>query len=356
VKGLLLLTASLVAACAASAAAPPVRLQELPGSIAAGKTWTAVLLTARAGVPTLRAQLGRRTVTSRGRRLRAHRYRARLRFPAAGTWNLSAVLGRRRVGLGSIVVTPAPYLLDQPAQALALDDGSLLVTERGSKDRVLQIDLATGRFRVFATGVNDPFGLAHAPDGSILISSDSGIFRVSSGGGRAALFADVPASPILPLAGGDVYYGHSAELGRIDASAQIVERFPVEVNAPHAIAFAPDGDLIVSDTGNNRVVRVDLPSRQPSVLVADLRAPVGMIAEPGGTFLLLEFERGALTRIDESGRTATVATGLDTPYALTRAADGMVYVAQVGDRFSPTGRIRRVAPDGSVSTRTLIRP
>jgi virginiamycin B lyase len=315
----------------------------------------AVLVTRLGGVPTLKAQLGKRAVTARGRRIRAHRYRAKLRFPAAGSWRLSASLGRRRIALGTIRVTPAPYLLDQPAQALVLDDGSLLVTERGSKDLILQVEPATGRFRVFATGVPDPFGLARSVDGSILISSDAGMFRVPASGGRATRVADVPTSPILVATTGEIYYGHLAEIGRITGTG-VVERLPVEVNAPHGVAFAADGDLIVSDTGNDRILRVDLPSGHASVLASELRTPLGLIAEPGATtFLVLEFDARALTRLDESGRTTTVATGFDKPYALTRAADGTVYVIQVGELSGPSGRIRRVAPDGSVSTVRLVR-
>jgi sugar lactone lactonase YvrE len=353
VKGVAVLAAVVAAACAA---APPVSLEKKPESLVAGRTWTAMLRTRADGVPTLGAQLDTRTVSARGRRVGKRLYRARLRFPSAGTWTLSAALGRRRVGLGSIEVKPAPHLLDQPAQALALGDGSLLVAERGDKNRVLRVDPATGRFSVFATGVRQPFGLARSADGSILISSDAGLFRVPASGGRATKTADVPTSPILPAPDGEIFYGHLSELGRIPPGARTGQRLPVEVDAPHGLAFAADGDLVVSDTGNDRLLRVDLPSTHVSVVAAGLRTPVGMIAESGSAFLVLEFDAGALTRVDESGRTTTVATGFDKPYALARAPDGTVYVVQVGELFPPTGRIRRVAPDGTVSTVTLIRP
>jgi streptogramin lyase len=189
-----------------------------------------------------------------------------------------------------------------------------------------------------------------------LISSETGIFRVPESGGKATKVADVPSSPILPAPGGVIYYGFPDEIGRIAPGARTGTRLPVDVIAPHAIVFAPDGDLVVSDTGNNRIVRIDPSSGQSSVLAAGLRAPVGMVAGPGGTFLVLELEAGALTSVDASGRTSSVVTGLDKPYALTRAADGMVYVIQVGDSSPPTGRIERVASDGSVAGLPLIRP
>jgi hypothetical protein len=52
------------------------------------------------------------------------------------------------------------YRLEVPAHLLANPDGSLLVAERGLRNRITRIDPSTGRVSLFSTVPAEPYGLA----------------------------------------------------------------------------------------------------------------------------------------------------------------------------------------------------
>jgi hypothetical protein len=84
------------------------------------------------------------------------------------------------------------------------------------------------------------------------------------------------------------------------------------------------------------------------------RAPLGLVVEPSGATLVVEFDAGNVARIGADGERSVVVSGLAKPYALDRAADGTFFVVEAGELHRPTGRLRRVAPDGSVTTLRLV--
>jgi glucose/arabinose dehydrogenase len=104
---------------------------------------------------------------------------------------------------------------------------------------------------------------------------------------------------------------------------------------------AEDGSLLVSDTGNKRLIRVDPRGGRAAVVAAGLRTPMGLVLEPSGAALVLEFDSHSLSRIAMNGSRKTLATGLSSPYALARAADGPVYVVETGKGLT----VRRIYVD-----------
>ena len=350
-----LLVATVAVGCgtAAVGAAPPARLVGKPPALVVGQTWRAVIEVRGAVRPRVRARLGTRVLTFATARQEGRRYRASLRFPAPGRWSISAVLGRREFRLTRVDVSEASYALAQPGQLLVVD-GSILVAERGDRDRVLRVDPATGSFVVFGTGIPEPFGFARARDGSILVSGESGLYRLSATGGKAERIVDVEAGPIAVAPNGDVFFGNRSSLGRLTIASRRVETFPIDVSVPHGLALAPDGTLVVSDTGNDRILRVDLGSGRTTVDADRLRAPLGLVLEPSGAALVVEFDAGTVLRVDATGSRNVVASGLVKPYAVDRAAGGTLYVVESGDDRRASGRLRRVEADGSVSTLRLV--
>lgn len=239
-------------------------------------------------------------------------------------------------------------VLDQPAGILVQADGSLLVAERGSRDRILRIDPRTGGKRIWARGLDDPFGIARAADGSILVSQNGSIVSFDGHGRRLRTVAQVEASPIAVAANGDVFYANRlGELGRIVADGRI-RRYDLELSIPHGLGFAPDGRLIISDTGNRRILALDPESGRVRTVARALRAPLGLAVERSGSILVLEYDTGRLIRVRRNGTKSAVAKGFVKPYALARARDGTVYVVQAGDLDRPSGTIRRVTRDGRV--------
>jgi serine/threonine protein kinase, bacterial len=301
------------------------------------------------------ARSGPRHASSHATEVASRRYRARLRFPAAGTWRVTALFHGKRFPLTTVQVEPAAYALDQPAQVLLDRDGSLLVAERGARDRILRVDPQSGVFDVFATNLIEPWGLAYAADGSLLVSSDAGMYRVASAGGPARRFLDLPVAPFVSLPNGDLFLAHLAWVGLLRAGATEPDRFAVDVNAPHGMALLPTGGLIVTDTGNRRLIRIDLPSQRVTVISSGGWTPLGLALEQSGSMLVVDFDAGALIRVMPDGARSVVARGLRKPYALTRANDGTVYVVESGDLSRPSGALKRVSPEGAVAPIVLHR-
>jgi streptogramin lyase len=333
-----------VVSCAAAASSPSVRLVSAPRSVILGQTWTARLATTGAGTPVISARHASSVVKARGRR------RVRLRLSVLGTWRVSATLAGKRFALGTVTVRPVPpYAIDNPAQVLPQADGTLLVAERGARNRILRIDPATGRLTVFATGIQAPFGLASAGDGILLVSSTSGLYRVAPGG-RPTRIADVGVSPFTILPGGEIAYAHESSVGILPPGGGRPRILPTKVDFAHGLVLLPDGDLAISDTGNDRLLRVDPDTGAMTVIASGLQTPMGLALEPSGSLLLIEFDARRVVRVSPSGAQTTVAGGFRTPYALARAGDGTVYVTEAGELSRATGSLHRIAPDGTVTT------
>ena len=341
-----LVAAAAVAICSADAAppAPVVRLSALPRTSVAGERFAVRLTVRPASRPRLRATSGAKALTVRAASTGLGRYRATLRLPTAGTWRFTALVRGRSFPLGRVRVL-ASFPLALPAQILALDDGSLLVVERQGRDRILRVDVSTGRFSVVTTRIPEPWGLSRDAQGRVLVSGGRGIYVLGGG-----VVADVAAGPVAATPDGDVYFADQGRVGRIRRNGT-VETLLTDVAAPHALVLRRDGTLLVSDTGNGRLLRIEPATRATSVVASGLQNPLGAIETADGDLLVVEFDPGRLVRIGD-GR--VLAHSLRGPYALTEGVDGSVFVVESGSTLRPSGAIARVADDGSVQRLRLV--
>jgi hypothetical protein len=340
-----LLLVAAVAACSADAAPPKpvVTLARLPETLVAGQRWVARLTVHPATRPSLRATSGARMIRVQTAAIGRGRYTATLRLPTAGIWRLAALVRGRSFPLGRVRVLTS-YPLALPAQILALDR-SLFVVERQGRDRILRVDAGTGRFSVVTTRIRSPWGLARDANGRVLVSGESGIYEL--GGTKVA---DVAAGPIAAAANGDLYFADQTRVGRIGRGGGF-ETLSTDVAAPHALVLRRDGSLVVSDSGNGRLLRIDPATRAMTVLASGLKNPLGAVEAADGDLLVVEFDSGRLLRVSD-GRVLTQA--LRKPYALTQSADGAVYVVESGELGRPSGGIARVAADGSIVRLRLV--
>jgi sugar lactone lactonase YvrE len=320
-----------------------VRLAAPPDTLVAGQRWAARLTVRPPARPTFRATSADMSLTSRATATGPGRYTAIVRFPSAGIWRLAAVVRGRIFPLGRVRVLVS-YPLALPAQILALDERSLLVVERQGRDRVLRVDTETGRFSVVTTRIPSPWGLARAPNGGVLVAGGSGIYEL---GGRKV--ADVAAGPIAVAPNGDLYFADQSRVGRIVDGGR-VETVASDVAAPHGLVLRRDGSLVVSDSGNGRLLGIDPSTRATTVIASELKSPLGAIEAADGDLLVVEFDSGRLIRL---GGGRVVTQSLREPYALTRI-DGTVYVVEGGDNNRPSGGIARVSDDGSVTRLRLV--
>jgi glucose/arabinose dehydrogenase len=167
--------------------------------------------------------------------------------------------------------------------------------------------------------------VAAAPNGDIYYATATQIFRVAGGAG-----------PPIRIAGTGVQGGGG------DGGAALNAQF----SAPHGLAMAGDGALLVSDAGNDRVRRIDLTTGVITAF-AQIGTPHGIDVATDGTIYVIDSRDNRVVRLSASGaRIGFVGPVFGLPYDVEVANGGVVFVLEAG----PVGRIRRVAPDGTVTT------
>lgn len=185
----------------------------------------------------------------------------------------------------------------------------------------------------------EPFGIAVAGDGMIYVSDgDAGrVYQIAPGGATKAIAENL--------------------------------------NVPSAIALAPDGALVVAETGSHTIKRVELQSGRVVVIAgtenkagfadgngvaALFNAPVGVAVASDGTIFVADTYNDRIRAIDAGGQVRTIAGGdepgyrdaatgegarFDTPCGIAVDLDGTLVVADTGNH-----RLRRVSVGGEVTT------
>jgi streptogramin lyase len=272
-------------------------------------------------------------------------YRARLVFPKPGVWRLTARAGGARSKLGSVRVRPAPLVLVEPTGIDVAPDGALLVVEFGRR-RLVRIDPVTGRLTPVADLVK-PWGVARAPSGSSYVSDLGWVKRIEPGRAPqivATVDPGVEVGPVTVTPAGDVVYSTVSAVYRlVHGTAGTPERLAAGTpfSGPHGIAVAADGSLLVSDTGNGLIRRVD-PAGSVTTFAA-VGSPRGIDVAPDGTVYVAGGDEHRIVHLDASGkRLGTVGPRFGDAYALSVARDGTVYAIDIGADV-----IRRLSPDGT---------
>ena len=147
------------------------------------------------------------------------------------------------------------------------------------------------------------------------------------------------------------------------------------LNAPHDLAFDAEGRLLIADTSNHRIRRVDLQGvittiagsgNAPITVYGSaapkdtLNNPQGVAVDRDGNILIADTYNRVVRRLDRDG-TMTVIAGsaaglsgdggpakeaqLNLPMAVTVGADGGVYISDAAN-----SRVRRITSDGKIQT------
>ncbi len=169
----------------------------------------------------------------------------------------------------------------------------------------------------------------------------------------------------------------TGERGSVEESGNGLARFS-RLDTPTAVCVGPDGELYIADSGNHCVRVVDRGGRirtyagRPGVQGSDgnggratdatLSWPCALALDAAGSLYIADRDAHVVRRVDCSGLIHAVAgngeldasgdgglavnAAMGHPTALAVTRDGTVYVAHGYDQ----PRIRRIAPDGRVST------
>jgi streptogramin lyase len=273
-------------------------------------------------------------------------YRARLVFPAAGRWKLTARAGGSTSQLGVVTVRRLPPLrFVWPTSVDLQPDGSLLVVENG-RARILAVGAGRGGTRVVGSGWEKPFEAARAPSGTIYVSDGRSLKRLEgSGGPQTVATVDEDIGPIAIADNGDVFYVTRTRLFRLRPGGA-PQTVATDLTGPHGVAVAADGSVLVSDTGTDRVLRIDPESGAATRLIS-IADPRGIDVAPDGTIYVVESEAKRVGHFGADGaRLRPVGPAFGDPYDLVAGPGGVVYVVDT----AAAGVIRRVAPGGKTVT------
>jgi streptogramin lyase len=311
------------------------------GSPTAGKAWT-VKLVVRPRSFSGRVHLvatGPGRITARARGARGS-YRARLVFPQTGAWTLTARAGDALSRLGSVRVRPAPLAFDQPTGVAVSRDGTVLVVESG-QHRLLRVDPSTARSVVVAKLVK-PWGVAVAPSGSAYVSDAGRLQRIDPGHAPQIVATAEPGVEIGPVAvapNGDVVYSTASAVYRLPHGAGPPQQLAAgtQLASPHGIAVAADGSVLLADTGDDLVRRIDGAGAVKAF--TSIGNPRGIAVAPDGSVYVASADEHRVVHLGVSGqRLGVVGPQLDDAYAVAVARGGTVYADDIG-----AGLIRRIA-------------
>jgi outer membrane protein assembly factor BamB len=386
-----------IAGAATAADRLSVRLEARPLGLAAGDPWRATFELRRAGRPLRGARprlwIRRGTTVRSFAAVEARRgvYRARVTFPAPGSWRYGVALGAQRLSLGSTTVGPRPAAVARPIAVAVSQDGRVAIADRDG-NRVLILDSA-GESAV-ATSLASPISVGFDRASALFVGDDYSIYGVESGGSRTrvagngsrgysgdggpATVASLggPTGFAFEPAGGFViseYDGHVRRV-RADGTIETIAGNGTEgyagdggparnalIAAPHDIEALADGSLILADSHNGRIRRID-PAGTITTVASGLAAPVSVAAAPDGTLVVAEAGLNRIVRLSLDGRRTVVAgtgaprsTGdggpaaratLNVPSGVAVAGNGTLYVTEFEGR-----RVRRIdARTGRIST------
>jgi RHS repeat-associated protein len=255
-----------------------------------------------------------------------------------------------------------------PWGAAVASDGSLYISDSGNQ-RIRRVapdgtittvaGSGTGGFNgdggtALEAWFISPGGIAIASDGSLYIS-DSGNNRIRRVG---------PDGIITTIAGN----GTATFSGDGGSATQ------ASLSFPDGLAIAADGSLYISDSASNRIRRVGLDGVITTVAgngtatfsgdggpatQASLSFPEGLAIASDGSLYISDSGNNRIRRVDPDGIITTVAgkgtsvfsgdggsalqAGINSPVGLSFASDGSFYI-------SDFNRIRRVDSDGIITT------
>ena len=245
--------------------------------------------------------------------------------------------------------------LDVPSAIAFAPDRTLVVAETGAHT-ITRVDPVSGQSRVIAgvrgrSGFNDGEGakaLFNAPVG-VAVGADGTIYVADTYNDRIrAIDAE---SHVSTIAGGD-------EPGMMDAAKGADARF----DTPCGIAVATDNALVVADTGNNRLRRVETNGAVMTMagngerrvtdglpFAASFDEPIGVAVDAEGTIYVAD-AGGNAVRVYRFGNEPHVSTlvgyhgagvidgllgdaRLRAPSGVAVASNGTVIIADTGNRL-----------------------
>ena len=196
-------------------------------------------------------------------------------------------------------------VLAQPMDVLPLPGGVLAVTDR-LEGAVYVIDSARKSGRRVAR-VPEARELERLPDGRLLVSSGADVLALDLRTGRARRYARA-AGDLLGIARGRGETLYGSEDGKTVVRLRPAPRtvLATGLNGVHGITVLSDA-LVLAESYTGRVLRLDLATREISVLAKGLGNPSFTLPVRTGGFYVSEFAADRLSRLRPDGSVTKVA-------------------------------------------------
>jgi serine/threonine-protein kinase len=249
------------------------------------------------------------------------------------------------LGALAVAAPPAPIPFVWPTSVAVEPGGSLLVVENGLH-RLVRV--SPGGEVTTVAALTKPYAVVRSRPGSIYVTDGPVLRRID--GTRTPVRVATANNDIGPIAlarNGDLYFTTETALWMLHGKRALVRLAPkVAFSSPHGVALMRDGSVLVADTGNHRILRVS-PSRGRAAVFARLATPGGMQTAGDGTVYVVDAAAKRILHFTGGGkRLGYVSPVFGDPYELALAPGGVIYVVDTAQ----TGYIRRLAPDGTVTT------
>ncbi len=224
------------------------------------------------------------------------------------------------------------------------------------------MDPQTGNASTLATSAR-AYAVVRAPSGTVFFSAENALHTIDASGAVATVAQTTgEVGPVAVAPNGDVYYTTATQIFRLPGGAGPPVHVAgtgmqggagdggaavnAQLSAPHGIAIAADGALLVSDTGNDRLRRID-PATGVITAFAQVGSPRGIDVAADGTIYVIDSRQRRLVRLSATGAAiGPLGSVFGDPYDVEVAGGGIAYVLEAGS----TGWVRRVAADGTVTT------
>jgi sugar lactone lactonase YvrE len=174
--------------------------------------------------------------------------------------------------------------LEYPMSATANGDDVLLSS--WFTGTVQLIDRKTGKTKEMLHGFKAPHDAVKLADGSVLVTElgSKSLVRASGehGKDRTVVIGGLEGPVGLAAGSGGTVYLTEAFAGQVSKIEANGERAVIakDLKGPEGIAVAPDGKLIVAEVGAKRIVSIDPANGTVTEIAGNL--PIGLPAAPGG--------------------------------------------------------------------------
>jgi len=274
---------------------------------------------------------------------------------------------------------PQPLRIVEPGALVVDPHGGLLVADR-RLNRVVRIDLRSGKRRVVAKGLRDIGSLAYDDLGRLYVGAGERIYRLN--GGKRTLVAGngerghtgdggpATAAAFGGLSGFEVDHDKSIVISEYDNWIRYIDsngtvstlagtgeegyagdggpaRAAV-LSHPHDLALRIDREVIVADSHNGVLRQID-PAGTISTFSAGYLAPVAVKGGPGNSVYVADAGANAVFVVPSGGGAPRRVGRAKAPGFLAVDARHNLYVSEVAG----AKRVLRIAPSGRV--RVLVR-